>query len=336
MEQIRVADTSTVIFGSGPLLDDRQTRERVVVLTQPGTPAAIARRLAEECECPAVVHELPDRERAKDLETLGEIYDILGEHNVGRHDTVAGVGGGALTDVAGFAAATWLRGVESVLAPTTLLGAVDAAIGGKTGINRNGKNLVGAFWVPTRVLVDLDVLAALPEPLLREGAAEALKAGLLADRAIVDEYDRAGLEADLSVIVPAAIRVKADVVNTDLRESDRRAILNFGHTIGHAVELLAPMSHGHAVSVGMVAAAVISHHRYGFDHRWLTDLLFGMGLPVAAAGVPMAAAASLIERDKKRTADGVRMVLLRDVGEPVVDVVGAEELELGMRAVGLS
>lgn len=336
METIRVGTDSDVVFDVPPLLPERDGREAVAFLCQPGAPAEIAGRLAADLELATVIHELPDRDAAKELQVLGGVYDFFAEHNLGRHDTVVGVGGGAATDLAGFAAATWLRGVESVLVPTTLLAAVDAAIGGKTGINHRGKNLVGAFWQPSRVYVDLATLGDLDEFLLREGAAEVLKAGLLADPVILDEYQSKGLGADLAVVVPRAIRVKVDVVEADPRESDRRAILNFGHTIGHAVELLAPMAHGHAVSVGMVAAAVISNHRYGFDHRWLTDMLFGLGLPVAAAGVSARAAFELVARDKKRTSDGVRMVLLRGVGDPVVEVVDRDEIELGMRSVGLT
>lgn len=336
MDTIRIGADSDVVFDVPPLLPEREGREAVAFLCQPGAPAAIATRLSADLGLRVVIHELPDRDAAKELAVLGDVYDVLAEHNVGRHDTVVGVGGGAATDLAGFAAATWLRGVESVLVPTTLLSAVDAAIGGKTGINHRGKNLVGAFWQPSRVYVDLATLADLDESLLREGTAEVLKAGLLADPAILAEYESSGLGANLEVVVPRAIQVKADVVEADPRESDRRAILNFGHTIGHAVELLAPMAHGHAVSVGMVAAAAISNRRYGFDHRYLTDLLFGLGLPIAAAGLSIRAAFDLVARDKKRTSAGVRMVLLRKVGDPVVEVVDTDEIEFGMRSIGLS
>ncbi|MEX2423536.1 MAG: 3-dehydroquinate synthase family protein [Acidimicrobiia bacterium] len=338
VEPIRITDASEVVFGdAADVLPARQSREAVAVFTQPGVPARVAREIVAGLEgVRTVVGELADREASKELDAVGEMYDVLADFNLGRHDTIIGVGGGAATDVAGFVAATWLRGVESVLVPTTTLAAVDAAIGGKTGINRRGKNLVGAFWNPSRVVVDLNLLSQLPEEILREGTSEILKAGLLADPAIVDEYARAGLKANLEVVVPRAIAVKADVVRDDLQERGRRAILNFGHTVGHAVEILAPLPHGHAVSVGMVAAAVISNSRYGFDHRWLTALLFDLGLPVAAAGVSLPAAVELCQRDKKRTAEGIRMVLLRDVGDPVVEPVTLPELEGAMRAIGLS
>ena len=338
MDAIRITDRSEILFADASnVLPARPGRDAVAVLSQPGVAGEVAGRIvAGLTGVRTVVHELPDRETAKELDAVGAIYDTLAEFNLGRHDTIIGVGGGAATDVAGFVAATWLRGVESVLVPTTLLAAVDAAIGGKTGINRRGKNLVGAFWLPSRVVIDLELLARLPEGILREGASETLKAGLLAEPAIVAEYERAGLGADLGAVVPRAVAVKADVVRDDLDEKGQRAVLNFGHTIGHAVEILAPLPHGHAVSVGMVAAAVISNARYGFDHRWLTGLLFELGLPVAAAGVSLSAALELCQRDKKRTADGVRMVLLRDVGDPVVEPVSVTELEGAMRAIGLS
>ena len=338
MDPIRITADSEVIFDlESGLLPPRPERQAVAFLAQPGIPARRAHQLADELTgVRTLVHEIGDREVAKELDAVGGIYDALVDFNVGRHDSVVGVGGGAATDVAGFVAATWLRGVESVLVPTTLLGAVDAAVGGKTGINRRGKNMVGAFWLPSRVYVDLDVLRELPEHLVREGAAEALKAGLIGDPEIVDAYATSGLEADLGVVVPRAIAVKADIVRSDLTEQGRRAVLNFGHTVGHAVEILGPMAHGHAVSVGMVAAAVISDHRYGFDYRWLTALLFELGLPIAAAGVSLRAGVELCMRDKKRTSDGIRMVLLRGIGDPIVEPVTTEELEAGMRAVGLS
>lgn len=338
MDPIRITADSEIVFGlESGLLPPRPERQAVVFLAQPGMPERRAHELVDELSgVRTLVHELGDREVAKELDAVGDIYDTLVDFNVGRHDTVVGVGGGAATDVAGFVAATWLRGVESVLVPTTLLGAVDAAVGGKTGINRRGKNLVGAFWLPSRVYVDLEVLHGLPEHLLREGSAEVLKAGLIGDPTIVDAYAAVGLGADLDVVVPRAIAVKADIVRTDLTEQGRRAVLNFGHTVGHAVEILRPMAHGHAVSVGMVAAAVISNHRYGFDHRWLTALLFELGLPVAAAGMSLRAGLDLCMRDKKRTSEGIRMVLLRGIGDPVVEPVTIEELEAGMQAVGLS
>jgi 3-dehydroquinate synthase len=337
MDRFLVGPDAEVLVGRGVemALPERSGRERVAILTQPGE----ARRIAESLMAglsglQATLIELPDRESAKELEVVGETYDRLAEFNVGRHDTVVGVGGGALTDVAGFIAATWLRGVESVLVPTTLLAAVDASIGGKTGINRQGKNLVGAFWHPSRVIVDLDTLDRLPHALKLEGSAEIIKAGLIRDPVIVEAYARMGNEATLDEVVPRAVAVKAGVVSSDFRETGDRALLNFGHTLGHAIEILAPLPHGFAVSVGMVGACLVSAARYGFDAGWVTDLLFTVGLPVAAAGISRNAAVELIRRDKKRTADGIRMVLLKSIGEPVIETVSVEEVEAALDALG--
>jgi 3-dehydroquinate synthase len=336
VDRILIGDSCEVLVDrgvSGGLLPERTDREKAAILTQPGA-RAVATGLAASMGVEHLIVDLPDREEAKTLDTVGLVYDRLAEFNLGRHDTVVGVGGGAVTDVAGFVAATWLRGVESVLVPTTMLGAVDAAIGGKTGINVGGKNLVGAFWHPSRVVVDLDVLDRLPGAIRLEGDAEALKTGLIGDPEIVTEYERSGGRASLDVIVPRSIAVKAAVVDEDFRESGRRAILNFGHTIGHAVEIATGLPHGFAVSVGMVAAGLVSERRYGFDHSWLSHLVFAIGLPVAAAGVSVDTCRELIARDKKRSAEGIRMVLLRAVGDPVLDTVTDEELDVALRSIG--
>jgi 3-dehydroquinate synthase len=279
---------------------------------------------------------LPDRDTAKSIEVLAEVYGWLAEVGIGRHDTVVGVGGGAVTDLAGFAAATWLRGVESVLVPTTLLGAVDASIGGKTGINIGGKNLVGAFWHPALVLVDLDVLDRLPDVVRREGMAETLKAGLIADPNLVAVFEQHGEAAPLDLIVPAAIRVKAEVVLADPRESGRRAILNYGHTIGHGIEVAAGMSHGHAVAVGMVAAARASTLRLGFgEENRHNDLIASLGLPTSAPPVDATLVRRLLQLDKKRDAAGLRMILLRDIGHPEMTHVEPELVDEALAAVGV-
>lgn len=315
------------------LLPNRDSRRRVAIFTQAGA-ADVARKVSNLLDG-APIMELPDREGAKSMETAQMAYDWLARLELGRHDSIVGVGGGAVTDLAGFVGATWLRGVEVALVPTTLLGAVDASIGGKTGINLAGKNLVGAFHLPSRVVIDLDVLDRLPVGLRLEGTSEALKAGLIGDPALVELYERHGAAAPLDEVVPRAIAVKTDVVNGDFREDGRRAILNFGHTIGHAVEIVGLMPHGHAVAVGMVAAGQVSSTRYGFPHLWLRDLIVGLGLPVSATGISHEAVYELINRDKKRVAERAQMVLLRALGDPVVEMVTRRELESGLEAIGI-
>jgi 3-dehydroquinate synthase len=250
---------------------------------------------------------------------------------------VLGVGGGALTDAAGFVAATFLRGVEAVFVPTTLLGAVDASIGGKTALNLGAKNLVGAFHHPARVVVDADILDALPETLRREGSAEALKAGLVGDPGLVALYERDGSGADLAEVVRRAVAVKAAIVGRDPREQGERAHLNYGHTVGHAVEVAGGLGHGPAVAVGMVAAGRAAALLAGFaGEERQRAVLERLGLPVAAPGLARAAVLRLMGQDKKRTGSGLRMVLLEDVGRPRLEAVGAATVEAALAAVGIS
>ena len=337
--RVPVGDSSEVLIGPGlptRLLPHSGQREKAVVMAQPGAMEA-ARRVVDRLrsEADPTLIAVPDREEAKTLETLGMLYARLAGLNLGRHDTIVGVGGGATTDVAGFAAATWLRGIESVLVPTTLLGAVDASIGGKTGINVLGKNLVGAFWHPSRVAISTDVLADLPEDLVREGSAEAVKAGFIADQRLVDIFMEHGLDFPPTETLRRAVAVKAAVVSGDFREAGNRAILNFGHTLGHAVEVVCGLPHGYAVSVGMVAAAAVSADRYGFDRGVVLDALQRLGLPIRVEGADRASVLRLVSRDKKRTSAGLRMVLLRGIGEPVVELIDESALDVGLEAIGV-
>lgn len=338
MDRFLIGGRSEVVVGRGlpdPLLPEHPARRRVAILAQPGAaPIAAAVATGLERAYDTLVIQVPDREEAKTLATLGRVYDSLAEAELGRADTVVGVGGGAVTDLAGFVAATWLRGVEVVHVPTTLLGAVDAAIGGKTAINVAGKNLVGAFWHPSRVAIDLQVLDDLPLDLKREGAAEAIKAGLIADPKILEAYRLGGLEAPADEVVPRAVAVKVAVVSEDFREEGRRAVLNFGHTIGHALETSGGLSHGQAVAVGMVAAGAISEERFGVSLVGeIRDLLERVGLPVEVPLPDRPSFDRLLRLDKKRDSAGLRMVLLEKVGCPVLSHVSSDEVELGVSAI---
>ena len=332
--------SSEVLIGPGlpqRLLPPSSAREQAVIICQAGS-----RHVAEEVlslvneEADAFMIVVPDRDEAKSLNALERLYHRLAERNLGRHDTVVGVGGGAVTDLSGFLAATWLRGIESVYVPTTFLGAVDASIGGKTGINVMGKNLVGSFWHPSRVAISLPTMRGLPEDLLREGAAEAVKAGFIADRDLVRIMTDCGLAFPMAEVTHRAVAVKTEVVAEDFREQGRRAILNFGHTLGHGIEVVSALSHGHAVSVGMVAAAAISAEVHGFDPTEVVAPLERLGLPTSMPGADPEAVLRLVRRDKKRTSEGLRMVLLRDLADPVVEFVDDPLLRHGLAAVGIS
>ena len=272
---------------------------------------------------------VPDAEAAKTVEVAADLWARLGQAGFTRGDAVVTLGGGSVSDLGGFVAASWLRGVPVVHLPTTLLGMVDAAVGGKTGINAaEGKNLVGAFHPPAAVLADLATLATLPEPDLRAGLAEVLKAGFIADPAILDLLP-GPLPAwdcpELAAAVAAAVRVKADVVSADLHESSLREILNYGHTFGHAIEQVHGYRwrHGDAVAVGLVFAAELGE-RAGISPAGLADghrrALAAVGLPTTYPPLPggddWEALLLAMSRDKKARGATLRFVVLQEVGRP--------------------
>lgn len=311
----------------------------IPVVTQPGA-ATTAARIAESVEAAGMrsaVMTLDDGEAAKEFGVVGDVIRWLADLGVRRDGVVVAVGGGALTDVAGFIASVYLRGVGVVYVPTTLLGAVDAAIGGKTGINVDGKNLAGSFRHPDRVVIDLDVLDALPGALKRQGFAEALKAGLVGDPGLVDLIERHGLDADLEEVVRRAIDVKAGIVGRDFDESGERAYLNYGHTVGHAIEATSGIPHGDAVAIGMVAAGRASALVAGFgEEDRQRALIADLGLPVAAPDVGAGHVMRHIGRDKKRDARGLRMVVLEAIGVPKVVHVDAATVDAALESVGIT
>lgn len=276
----------------------------------------------------AVAAEVPDAEEAKHVQVAAFLWQVLGQSDFTRSDAIVAVGGGAVTDLAGFVAATWLRGVRVVHVPTTLLGMVDAAIGGKTGINTaEGKNLVGAFHPPAGVLCDLGTLRTLPRHDLLAGMAEVVKCGFVADPVILDlieaDPDAVG-QWDAPVVrqlVERSAAVKADVVGQDLRESGLREVLNYGHTFGHAVEHVERYQwrHGAAVSVGMVFVAELARlaGRLSEDvverHR---SVLIALGLPVTYRGDRWPQLLEAMRRDKKARGDLLRFVVLDGLARP--------------------
>ena len=282
--------------------------------------------------------EVPDGEAAKSLAVAGRCWDVLGAAGFTRSDAVVGLGGGAVTDLAGWVAAAWLRGVRLVQVPTTLLGMVDAAIGGKTAINTDaGKNLVGAFHPPAAVLCDLATLATLPAADYVSGMAEVVKAGFIADPVILDliEADPAAA-ADpawdrTAELVERAVRVKADVVGRDLTEAGPREMLNYGHTLGHAVERTESYRwrHGAAVSVGLVYAAALGRAAGRLDdatadrHRRVLDAL---GLPTTYAKDAWPQLHAAMRVDKKARGATLRFVVLDGLARPAILEGPGEEL----------
>jgi 3-dehydroquinate synthase len=274
--------------------------------------------------------EIPDAEDAKTAEVAAFCWSVLGRIGLSRSDAIVGVGGGAATDLAGFVAATWLRGVRTVLVPTTLLGMVDAAVGGKTGINTaEGKNLVGAFHPPAGVLCDLAALRTLPPNEFVAGLAEVVKCGFIADPEILRIVERDPAAASrpdgphVRELVERSVRVKADVVSRDLRDAGPREVLNYGHTLGHALERVEHYRwrHGAAISVGMVFAAELGRLAGRLDdptaarHR---SVLASLGLPTTYSADAWPQLFEAMKVDKKSRGSRLRFVVLKGLAKPSI------------------
>jgi 3-dehydroquinate synthase len=331
--EVAVDPPYPVIIGTGLLGELGELlagSHRVAILHQPtlAKTAEVIRKHLADNGIDAHRIEIPDAEAGKDLPVLGYLWEVLGRIGIGRKDAVVSLGGGAATDVAGFAAATWLRGVPVVHVPTTLLAMVDAAVGGKTGINTDaGKNLVGAFHQPSAVLVDLATLATLPRNELVAGMAEIVKAGFIADPVILDliEADpEAAVDPSgdvLAELIRRSIAVKAEVVAADEKESSLREILNYGHTLAHAIERRERYKwrHGAAVSVGLVFAAELGRLAGRLDdatadrHR---AVLTALGLPVTYDPDALPQLMEYMMGDKKTRAGILRFVVLDGLAKP--------------------
>ncbi len=299
---------------------------------------------------PGVEHLLvPDGERAKNHQTLGRIYDWLIESGADRSSTVIAVGGGVIGDTVGFAAASYLRGVDLVQVPTTLLAQVDSSVGGKVGVNHaRGKNLIGAFHPPVAVIADPRLLDTLPRRELRAGLYEVVKYGVIASRPlferIVTDLPRifAREPEIMTAIVADSCRIKAEVVAADEREGDRRRVLNYGHTAGHALEAVTRyrrLRHGEAVAYGMLVAANLGVERGLIDksdHAALVELIGRMGPLPQVTDLPAAEVLDAMRRDKKVVAGRLHMVLPRGLGDTViVDDVTEKEARRALKSIGV-
>ncbi|GAA3946562.1 3-dehydroquinate synthase [Microbacterium soli] len=292
--------------------------------------AELRDRLMTDGSLQVLLAEIPDAEAGKRIEVAAFCWQVMGQADFTRTDAVVGYGGGAVTDLAGFVAATWLRGVQVVQVPTTVLGLVDAAVGGKTGVNTSeGKNLVGAFWAPRTVIGDLDELSSLSANEATAGYAEVVKAGFIWAPEILDIIETDPARAvdpttdEFRRTVELAIRMKAEVVSDDFREAGLREILNYGHTLGHAIEHAERYQwrHGAAVSIGMMYAAELSRlvgrlsDPAAERHR---SVLESLGLPTSYRAGAWKALLATMQRDKKARGGMLRFVLLDDLAKPTV------------------
>jgi len=346
--------TYPVVIGAGTttqlpaLLKERSLDAPTIVVTCPPVWRLHGRRLRPVLgrHTPVV---LPDGERAKTLAIVGKIYDAMLKRRLDRSGVLLAFGGGVVGDTAGFAAATYLRGVRLVQVPTTLLAQVDSAIGGKVGVNlAAGKNLVGAFHAPSLVVCDPLLLATLPRREFRAGLYEVVKYGVIAWRPLFDRVSTnlaKVFDHDSTIatsIVSDCCRIKADVVMSDEREAGPRRVLNFGHTVGHALEAVTRYRrflHGEAVAYGMLAAAHISAARGLFpsdDHAQLRDLIVRMGPLPAVADLRTRDLIAAIERDKKVVNGRLHFVATTAIGSTaIVSDVQTSEIKNALREIGV-
>jgi 3-dehydroquinate synthase len=270
---------------------------------------------------------IPDGEAGKSSSTLIKIWDWLGAAGFTRSDLIVGIGGGAVTDFAGFAAASWLRGLDWIAVPTTVVGAVDAAIGGKTAINSDyGKNLIGAFHSPIKVIIDLDWFSTLTDRDFAAGLAEVVKCGFIADGKILDLMrgkSVSEIRRDLALVqelVERSVKVKSEVVSQDFKESFAREALNYGHTLGHAVELDCGYSlrHGECVAIGMAFMANLQFDLGLISRELATDhlqILEGLGLPTSYKRESWAKLLAHMAVDKKSRGSSLRFVTISEIGK---------------------
>jgi len=333
----------------GACCRDMETGGNVAVVTNPVVGAyyldPVKAALAEAGYTVYEV-EIPDGEEYKNLDTLKSIYDRLIGFGLDRSSLLVALGGGVVGDVAGFAAATYLRGIPFVQVPTTLLAQVDSSVGGKTGINHEkGKNLIGAFYQPGLVLIDAITLDTLPEREYRSGLAEVAKYGVVLDRDLFDFMwanvaDLLARDKDkLLHVIKRSCSIKASIVEKDEKEAGLRAVLNYGHTLGHAVETLTgykTYTHGEAVAIGMAQAAKISEaegHASRADTERIWTLLRGLGLPVEIPHFQASAFYDVLMHDKKVREGGINFVFNSGIGDFHMARVG--DIHALLKAVGI-
>lgn len=292
------------------------------------TSSSFSPDLTELLQLDSDVHHfsVPDGEAGKTFSTVTALWDWLGAAGLTRSDLVVAIGGGALTDLAGFASATWLRGIDWVAVPTSLAGMVDASIGGKTGINSDyGKNLIGSFHSPIAVVIDPVWLQTLPDRDFSAGMAEVIKCGFIKDPKILEISDSRNvqsLRSDEQTVVELiyrAAKVKAEVVSVDFKESFAREILNYGHTLGHAVEMHSKFNlrHGEAVSIGLVYVAELAAARSMISRETVElhrSVLANLGLPTTYDRAAWTALRPILALDKKSRGSTIRFVVLTKIG----------------------
>lgn len=327
---------------AGSCIAGLRTQGNTAIVTNTTVAPLYASRLAQTLKQSGfntAVIELPDGEQFKTHDQLQRIYSSMLAAGLDRQSLLIALGGGVIGDMAGFAAATYMRGIPFIQIPTTLLAQVDSSVGGKTGVNlAEGKNLVGAFHQPLLVLIDPQVLSTLPARQLQSGAAEVVKSAVIHDAKFFEylEHATSGIAgADMPVlqnVISTCCRIKASITSLDETEQGIRAFLNFGHTIGHAIETLteyATYTHGEAVAIGMAVSAHMSC-KLGFckkgDAERLISLLQSIGLPTALPCFSAEAYIEAVLKDKKKTGSVLKMVFMKEIGTVFIRTTATQEL----------
>jgi len=340
---------SGLLDRAGNLIAQCTPRTTAVVITNTTVGPLYYARLAQSLHNAGInvrCITLPDGEQHKTLPTMADVYQQLVDLAIDRRTPIVALGGGVIGDMAGFAAATFLRGVPFINIPTTLLAQVDSSVGGKTGVNLpSGKNLVGAFYQPVAVLIDPDVLHTLAERQFKAGIAEVIKYGMILDRCLAEHLHTTMPQVlardpdTLAHVIAWCCRLKAQVTSADETERGLRAVLNFGHTIGHAIETLTGYDaclHGEAVAIGIVAAARLSVAlglcRPG-DQKQLEQLVLAAGLPLQLPPFAAAQYLDVIMRDKKRANDTINFILMQAVGSVIQQPLDVARIEPHLEAL---
>lgn len=336
----QVLTESGLLAGSGSLIRQAlgEGGKKLCVVTDDNVDALYSRALMDsltEAGYETVKFVFPAGERSKSMETVSLLLEFLAENQLTRSDALVALGGGVTGDLTGYGAASYLRGIPFVQVPTTLLAAVDSSVGGKTGVNlKAGKNLAGAFWQPSLVLFDTDTMKTLSYDLVLDGAAEAIKAGAIADRGLFSYISACGDLTEPSVITHLsrrAIEIKREVVEADERDTGVRQLLNFGHTMGHSIEACSRffISHGHAVAMGMVIISRAALKLGWSEEDCLTPLLeslekfrFPLDCPYSAEQLARAAL-----KDKKRMGDAITLVIPVSLGHCRLKKLPVSQLE---------
>jgi 3-dehydroquinate synthase len=305
---------------------------RIFIITDRNVAPIYLNRLESACPAKTTSIILPFGERSKGIKNIQNIWKVMHDAGCDRSSLVINLGGGVIGDMGGFAASTYMRGVDFINIPTTLLAQVDASIGGKTGINFEGiKNLIGTFNQPNCVIIDTQTLNTLPKPELISGFAEIIKHGLIQDELyferVISKQPHQFSPEDMVSIISRSCEIKAAIVVQDETENDLRKILNFGHTIGHAIESLSlettqPLLHGEAISLGMVVESSISHLKGQLSRKDLKHIQTGLaniGLPTSLLDVNIDGILQKIKSDKKNKSGNVNFSLLQRIGKAVFD-----------------